>query len=68
MEVGKNIKTVVEEILKINTLVNNREFIKHRWEFVNKFLKDELNEMREKNIVVERDECYDELSNYLFRI
>lgn len=29
---------------------------------------NELNEMREKNIVVERDECYDELSNYLFRI
>lgn len=29
---------------------------------------NELNEMREKNIVVERDECYDELANYLFRI
>lgn len=28
----------------------------------------ELNEMREKNIVVKRDECYDELSNYLFRL
>lgn len=28
----------------------------------------ELNEMREKNILVERNECYDELSNYLFRI
>ena len=27
---------------EINTLVNNGEFIKHRWEFVNKFLKDEL--------------------------
>ena len=29
---------------EINTLVNNGEFIKHRWEFVNKFLKDELKE------------------------
>lgn len=27
---------------EINTLVNNGEFIKHRWEFVNKLLKDEL--------------------------
>ncbi len=30
--------------LEINTLVDNGEFIKHRWEFVNKFLKDELEE------------------------
>ncbi len=29
---------------EINTLVNNGEFIKHRWKFVNKFLKDELEE------------------------
>ena len=29
---------------EINTLVNNGEFIKHRWEFVNKFFKDELEE------------------------
>lgn len=28
----------------------------------------ELNEMREKKMLVERDECYNELSNYLFRI
>lgn len=28
----------------------------------------ELNEMREKNLLVQRDECYNELSNYLFRI
>jgi hypothetical protein len=28
----------------------------------------ELNVMREKNIIVKRDECYDELSNYLFRL
>lgn len=28
----------------------------------------ELNEMREQGIMVERDECYNELSNYLFRI
>lgn len=28
----------------------------------------ELNEMREKNLLVPRDECYNELSNYLFRI
>lgn len=27
---------------EINTLVKNGEFINHRWEFVNKFLKDEL--------------------------
>lgn len=27
---------------EINILVKNGEFIKHRWEFVNKFLKDEL--------------------------
>ncbi len=27
---------------EINELVKNGEFIKHRWEFVNKFLKDEL--------------------------
>lgn len=29
---------------------------------------NELNEMREQNILVERDECYNELSSYLFRI
>ena len=29
---------------------------------------NELNEMREQNLLVERDECYDELSAYLFRI
>ena len=28
----------------------------------------ELNEMREKNILVPREECYNELANYLFRI
>lgn len=28
----------------------------------------ELNEMRENNVVVKRDECYNELSNYLYRI
>lgn len=28
----------------------------------------ELNEMREKNLLVPREECYDELSNYLFRM
>lgn len=28
----------------------------------------ELNEMRENNEVVKRDECYNELSNYLFRM
>lgn len=28
----------------------------------------ELNEMREKNILVNRDECYDTLSEYLFRL
>lgn len=28
----------------------------------------ELNEMRENNLLVPRDECYNELSNYLFRI
>lgn len=28
----------------------------------------ELNDMREKNIVVKRDECYDALTDYLFRI
>jgi len=28
----------------------------------------ELNEMRKSNILVEREECYDELSNYLFKI
>lgn len=28
----------------------------------------ELNEMREKNLLVNRDECYDVLSEYLFRI
>ena len=28
----------------------------------------ELNEMRENNLLVERDECYDALSEYLFRI
>ncbi|MCI8277103.1 MAG: NUDIX domain-containing protein [Clostridia bacterium] len=28
----------------------------------------ELNDMREKNLMVKRDECYNELSNYLFRI
>lgn len=28
----------------------------------------ELNEMREKNMLVNRDECYDSLSEYLFRI
>ena len=27
---------------EINTLVNNGEFIKHRWEFVNKFIRTEL--------------------------
>ena len=31
---------------EINTLVKNGEFIKHRWEFVNKFLKDELDEIK----------------------
>lgn len=29
---------------------------------------NELNGMREQNLLVERDECYDELSAYLFRI
>lgn len=29
---------------------------------------NELNEMRENNLLVPRDECYDELTNYLFRI
>ncbi len=29
---------------------------------------NELNEMRENNLIVNRDECYDELSSYLFRI
>ncbi|MCI8346763.1 MAG: NUDIX domain-containing protein [Bacilli bacterium] len=29
---------------------------------------NELNRMREENLLVPRDECYDELSNYLFRI
>ncbi len=28
----------------------------------------ELNDMKEKNLMVKRDECYNELSNYLFRI
>ncbi len=28
----------------------------------------ELNRMRQENLLVQRDECYDELSNYLFRI
>lgn len=28
----------------------------------------ELNEMRQNNLLVPRDECYNELSNYLFRI
>ena len=28
----------------------------------------ELNEMREKNMLVPREECYEELSDYLFRI
>lgn len=28
----------------------------------------ELNDMRQKNIVVKRDECYDALTDYLFRI
>ncbi len=31
---------------EINTLVNNGEFIKHRWEFVNKFLKEEIEKKR----------------------
>lgn len=31
---------------EINTLVKNGEFIKHRWEFVNKFLKVELEETK----------------------
>lgn len=31
---------------EINTLVKNEEFIKHRWEFVNKFLKVELEETK----------------------
>lgn len=29
---------------------------------------NELNEMREKGLLVERDECYDELLNYLYRL
>ena len=31
---------------EINTLVEKREFIKHRWEFVSNFLKDELEETK----------------------
>ena len=27
---------------EINDLVNNSQFIKHRWEFVSKFLKEEI--------------------------
>lgn len=27
---------------EINTLVKNGEFIKHRWEFVNKFIRTEI--------------------------
>ena len=29
---------------------------------------NELNEMREKNLLVNREECYNELANYLFRL
>lgn len=28
----------------------------------------ELNKMREENLLVERNEVYDELANYLFRL
>ena len=28
----------------------------------------ELNEMREKDLLVNRDECYDELLRYLYRV
>ena len=29
---------------EIDELVNNGQFIKHRWEFVNQFLKNEIEE------------------------
>lgn len=34
-----------------------------------KFVKiNELKEMRKQNLMVERDECYNELANYLFKL
>ncbi len=56
-------------ILRQNGLrVDNLKFQEREVQAIKFINISELNEMREKNLLVPRDECYDELSNYLFRI
>ena len=56
-------------ILRKNDIdINNIKFQASEVQAVKFVNINELNEMREQNLLVERDECYDELSAYLFRI
>ena len=48
--------------------VNNLKFQESEVQAIEFVNISELNEMREKNILVNRDECYDALAEYLFRI
>ncbi len=47
---------------------NNIKFQESEVQAVKFISINELNEMRKNNILVPRDECYNELTNYLFRI
>lgn len=56
-------------ILRQNGLSeNNIKFQSSEVQAIKFVTISEINEMREKNILVNRDECYDALSEYLFRI
>lgn len=56
-------------ILRQNGLsADNIRFQKSEVQAIKFVSISELNRMREENLLVQRDECYDELSNYLFRI
>lgn len=56
-------------ILRQNGLTtNNLRFQANEVQAIKFVSISELNDMREQNILVPRDECYDELANYLFRM
>ncbi len=56
-------------ILRQNGLTtNNLRFQASEVQAIKFVSISELNDMREQNILVPRDECYDELANYLFRM
>lgn len=56
-------------ILRQNGLsANNIKFQSSEVQAIKFVTVSELNEMRENNMLVNRDECYDALSDYLFRL